>query len=61
MPSDQPKRIQYVIPENIPENKNLDIILDPIKRTNQWSDEFYRDSNNSDNFEYDNVNDIIFN
>ena len=27
MPSDQPKRIQYVIPENIPENKNVKVVI----------------------------------
>ncbi len=41
-------------------NKNLDLLLDPIKATSKWSDEFYQGSNNFDNFEYENLNEIIF-
>ena len=41
-------------------NKNLDLLLDPIKITKKWSDEFYQESNNFDNFEYENLNEIIF-
>ena len=41
-------------------NKNLDLLLDPIKTTKQWSDEFYQESNNFDNFDYENLNELIF-
>ena len=38
-------------------NKNLDLLLDPIKETKQWTDIFYQESNN---FAYENLNEIIF-
>ena len=41
-------------------NKILDLELDPIKITKHWYDEFYQESNNFDNFEYENLNEIIF-
>ena len=41
-------------------NKNLDLLLGPIKTTKQWPDEFYQESNNFDNFEYENLNELIF-
>ena len=41
-------------------NKNLDLLLDPVKANTKWSDEFYQGSNNFDNFEYKNLNEIIF-
>ena len=41
-------------------NKNLNLVLDPIKITKQWLDEFYQESNNFENFEYENLNEIIF-
>ena len=41
-------------------NKSLDVLLDSIKINTTWSDEFYQESNNFDNFEYDNLNEIIF-
>ena len=34
--------------------------MDPIKTTKQWSDEFYQESNNFDNFDYENLNELIF-
>ena len=40
-------------------DKSVDLLLDPIKETKQWSDEFYQESNNFDNFEYENLNEII--
>ena len=40
--------------------KNLKIILDPIKLNLKWSDEYYKDSNNLENFSYKNQNKIIF-
>ena len=46
--------------QTIAPNKNLDLLLDSIKKNTQWTDEFYQDSNNFDNFEYDNLNEIIF-
>jgi len=41
-------------------NKNLELLLDPVKKTKKWSDEFYQESNNFDNFAYENLNEIIF-
>ena len=41
-------------------NKNLNLKLDSIKKSNKWSDEFYQESNNSNNFGYENLNEIIF-
>tara|TARA_B100001250_G_scaffold326495_1_gene290477 strand:- start:627 stop:1952 length:1326 start_codon:yes stop_codon:yes gene_type:complete len=41
-------------------NKNLNLLLDPVKINNQWTDEFYQDSNNFDHFGYENLNQIIF-
>ena len=41
-------------------DKTLNLILDPINKNKQWSDEFYQESNNLDNFEYNNLNEIIF-
>ena len=34
--------------------------MDPTKTTNQWLDEFYQESNNFENFEYESLNEIIF-
>ena len=42
--------------EIIPPNNNLKISPDPIKINLKWSDEFYQDSNNSENFSYKNLN-----
>ena len=36
------------------------IILDPIKKNYKWTDEFYNDSNNLENFAYKELNEIIF-
>ncbi len=41
-------------------NKNLSLELGPISTNNQWSDEFYQNSNNFDHFGYENLNEIIF-
>ena len=46
--------------EIIAPNKNLVLLLDPTKITNQWLDEFYQESNNFENFEYESLNEIIF-
>ena len=46
--------------QTIAPNKNLDLLLDSIKKNTQWTDEFYQGSNNFDNFEYDNLNEILF-
>ena len=43
----------------IPKN-NLNLVLDPIKRTNTWQDEFYQETNNIENFGFQNLNEIIF-
>ena len=40
--------------------KNLKIILDPIKLNLKWSDEYYKDSNNLENFSYKNSYELIF-
>ena len=44
---------------NIPD-KNLKIILDPIKINLNWLDEYYQNSNNLDNFSYKDTNELIF-
>ena len=41
-------------------NKSLDLVLGPIKTTKRWSDEFYKESNNLENFKYENLNEIVF-
>lgn len=41
-------------------DKSLMIILDPIKKNYKWTDEFYNDSNNLENFAYKELNEIIF-
>ena len=40
--------------------ENLNLLIDPIKTTNKWPDEFYRNSNNLDNFSYKDLNNLIF-
>ncbi len=40
--------------------KDLKIILDPGKTTVQWLDEFYQNSNNLDNYNYKDINELIF-
>ena len=39
---------------------NLNIILDKPITSYEWKDEFYKSSNNLDNFNYKNLNEIIF-
>ena len=39
---------------------NLEIILDPIKLNLKWTDEYYKNSNNLDNFSYKDLNELIF-
>ncbi len=39
---------------------NLEILLDKPIKNYEWKDEFYKDSNNLDNFKYKNLNEIIF-
>ncbi|MFL2852821.1 MAG: PQQ-binding-like beta-propeller repeat protein [Candidatus Pelagibacter sp.] len=41
-------------------NKNLKILPEPIKLNKKWLDEFYQDTNNSDNFSYKNLNNKVF-
>ena len=41
-------------------DKSLMIILDPIKKNYKWTDEYYNDSNNLENFAYKELNEIIF-
>ncbi|RPG94226.1 MAG: hypothetical protein CBE13_003045 [Candidatus Pelagibacter sp. TMED253] len=41
-------------------DKSLKISFDPIKTVLKWPDEFYKNSNNLDNFSYKNLNEIIF-
>ena len=40
--------------------KDLKVILDPSKTNIQWNDEFYQNSNNTDNFNYKDINELIF-
>ncbi len=39
---------------------NLEIILDPVKLNLKWTDEYYKNSNNLDNFSYKDLNELIF-
>jgi len=39
---------------------NLEIILDPIQLNLKWTDEYYKNSNNLDNFNYKGLNESIF-
>ena len=41
-------------------DKKLKIILDPIKTNLNWLDEYYQNSNNLDNFSYNDTNELIF-
>ncbi len=41
-------------------DENLNLLLDSVKTTKEWNDEFYNNSNNFDNFSYENLNEIIF-
>jgi len=42
-----------------PEN-DLEIILDPVQLNLKWTDEYYRNSNNLENFNFKNLNESIF-
>ena len=42
-----------------PEN-NLEVILDSVQLNLKWTDEHYKDSNNLDNFNYKDLNELIF-
>ncbi len=42
-----------------PEN-DLEIILDPVQSNLKWTDEYYRNSNNLENFNFKNLNESIF-
>ena len=39
---------------------NLKIILNPIKSNLKWTDEYYQNSNNLENFRYKDLNELIF-
>ena len=39
---------------------NLEIILDSVQSNLKWTDEYYKDSNNLENFNYKNLNELIF-
>ena len=41
-------------------NKNLNLLLDPIKTVKEWNDVLYQESNNFDHFDYESLNEIIF-
>jgi len=41
-------------------DKKLKIILGPIKTSLNWLDEYYQNSNNLDNFSYNDTNELIF-
>ena len=40
--------------------KNSNLLLEPIKQSNKWQDEFYSETNNLNNFEFKNFNKVIF-
>ena len=40
--------------------KNQYISFLPPKRNNNWKDEYYKDTNNLDNFTYNNSNELLF-
>ncbi len=40
--------------------KNLNLLLGPIKQSNKWQDEFYSETNNLNNFQFKNLNELIF-
>jgi len=40
--------------------KNSNLLLEPIKQSNKWQDEFYSETNNLNNFEFKNLNEVIF-
>ena len=39
---------------------NLEIILDPIRLNLKWTEEYYKNSNNLDNFSYKDLSELIF-
>ena len=43
----------------LPKN-NLNLLLEPIKKSKKWQDEFYSETNNLNNFEFKNFNKVIF-
>ena len=51
---------EKVFNEIIEPGDNLKIIVEPTKKNIQWLDEFYQNSNNLDNFDYNNLNEVIF-
>ena len=40
--------------------KDLNLLLEPIKQSKRWQDEFYSETNNLNNFEFKNLNEVIF-
>ena len=46
--------------EIVPPNKDLKILTDSPKINLFWNDEFYKETNNLDNFSYKNLNELIF-
>ena len=51
---------EKVFNEIIAPGNNLKIIVETTKKNIQWLDEFYQNSNNLDNFDYNNLNEVIF-
>ena len=51
---------QKLFNEIIPPKNNLEVNLENIKENLTWSDEFYRGSNNLENFDYRDFNKIVF-
>ena len=47
--------IKVVLPK-----KDLNLLLEPIKQSKRWQDEFYSETNNLNNFEFKNLNEVIF-
>ncbi len=40
--------------------KNSNLLLEPIKQSKRWQDEFYSETNNFNNFKFENLNEVIF-
>ena len=47
--------IKVVLPK-----KDSNLLLEPVKQSKRWQDEFYSETNNLNNFEFKNLNEVIF-
>ena len=39
--------------------KDSNLLLEPIKQSKRWQDEFYSETNNFNNFKFENLNEVI--